>query len=76
MQFQKGILLCNKSLREMLVFIKHKYSTAEFEIKYILTRRLNQDILENFFSYIKSVGGTYDHPTPIEVKNRLRWNPG
>lgn len=73
MQFQKGILLSNKSLQAMLTYIKDKYSTEEFQVQYILTRRLNQDILENFFSYLRSMGAGYDHPTPVEIRNRLKW---
>lgn len=73
MPFQKGILLCNESLRNMFIYIQHLYSSEEFNIKYILTRRLNQDILENFFSYIRSMGAASDHPTPVEVPNRLKW---
>lgn len=71
MQFQKGILVCNKSLQEMFIYIKNKYSSEAFEIKYILTRRLNQDIIENFFSYLRSMGAGHDHPTPVEIRNRL-----
>lgn len=44
MPFQKGILLCNKSLQDMFPYIQQKYSSETFDIKYILTRRLNQDI--------------------------------
>lgn len=73
MQFQKGILLCNRSLLEMFAHIQNKYSSEAFDMKYILTRRLNQDILENFFSYIRSMGGGYDHPTPVEIQHRLKW---
>jgi len=73
LQFQKGILVCNKSLQEMFTYIKNKYSSEEFEIKYILTRRLNQDIIENFFSYIRSMGAEHNHPTPVEIRNRLKW---
>jgi len=50
--FQKGILLSNHSLRQLLQHIKKKYSTNALTIDYIITRRLNQDILKNFFSYI------------------------
>lgn len=39
-QFQKGILLYNKSLREMFVYIQLKDSSEEFDVKYIFTRRL------------------------------------
>lgn len=73
LQFQKGILLCNRSLQEMFAYLKEQYSPDIFDIQYVLTRRLNQDILENFFSYIRSMGSGYDHPTPVEIKNRLKW---
>lgn len=71
--FQKGILVCNESLQEMFTYIQNKYSSEAFQIKYILTRRLNQDILENLFSYLRSMGAGYDHPTPVEIRNRLKW---
>lgn len=67
-QFQKGILLSNISLLNLFYYLKDKYS-----VEYILTYRLNQDILENFFSYIRGMGGRDDHPTPLEFKHRLRW---
>lgn len=57
----------------MFIYIQQKYLSEEFDVKYILTRRLNQDILENFFSYIRSMGATNDHSTPVAVKNRLKW---
>jgi len=47
--FQKGIIVTNKSLQNLLVYLKEKYSNNEFTMKYILTNRLNQDVLENFF---------------------------
>lgn len=73
LQFQKGILLSNQSLQAMFVYLQNQYSSETCNIQYVLTRRLNQDILENFFSYIRSMGSGYDHPTPVEVKNRLKW---
>lgn len=73
LQFQKGILLCNKSLQEMFRYLQHMYSSQSFEVKYLLTRRLNQDILENFFSYLRSMGGRCDHPTPVQLKHHLKW---
>jgi len=57
----------------MFTYIKNKYSSEAFEIKYILTRRLNQDVIENFFSYLRSMGAGHDHPTPVEIRNRLKW---
>lgn len=71
--FQKGILLCNKSLVEMFLYIQEKYSSEVFQAEYLLTSRLNQDILENLFSYLRMMGGAHDHPTPVELRNRLKW---
>lgn len=71
--FQKGILLNNRSLRQLLQYVKEKYSTDALTIDFIITRRLNQDILENFFSYIKAMGYANDHPSPVELQNRLKW---
>ncbi|CAL1289907.1 unnamed protein product [Larinioides sclopetarius] len=42
------------------------------DVKFILTSRLNQDCLENFFFQIRGVGHFYDHPLPSEVKYRIR----
>lgn len=49
--FQKGILLNNKSLIQIYNYLKSKY-----DIQYIMTYHLNQDVLENFFSYIRGMG--------------------
>jgi hypothetical protein len=35
------------------------------EVKFLYTRRLNQDPLENFFGTIRQQGGNSDNPTPI-----------
>lgn len=71
--FQKGILLCNKSLRDMFIYVQEQYSSETRPIQYLLTNRLNQDVLENLFSYLRMMGGGYDHPTPVELKNRIKW---
>lgn len=65
--FQKGILLSNKSLVGLYDYLKDNYN-----FRYILTDRLNQDIIEHFFSSIRSKGGLHDHPTAVEFKYRLR----
>lgn len=70
--FQKGILLTNKSLKELFQYVKEKYSTDSFKIEYLITRRLNQDVIENLFSYIRHMGGTNDHPSPVEWQYRLK----
>lgn len=66
--FQKGILLTNRSLAEMFDYLREKYS-----VEYILTSRLNQDVLENFFAYIRGMGGANDHPSPLDFRYRMRW---
>lgn len=66
--FQKGMLLSNRSLLEMFDYLKKKY-----KIEYILTARLNQDVLENLFAYIREMGGANDHPSPLDFTYRLRW---
>lgn len=66
--FQKGILLTNKSLNELQQYVYIKYN-----VEYILTSRLNQDVVENFFSYIRGMGGQNDHPNPLDFKYRLKW---
>lgn len=65
MQFQKGILLSNRSLRNLYMDMKTNYN-----LEYILTRRLNQDVLEIFFSFLRGMGGANDHPTPLDFKYR------
>lgn len=65
--FQKGILISNSSLPALFNYLQEK-----FDIKYILTCCLNQDVIENFFSAIRAKGGLHDHPTALEFKYRLR----
>lgn len=45
--FQKGIIMSCTSLKLLMEELRAKYS-----VKYILTHRLNQDVLENFFSQV------------------------
>lgn len=71
--FQKGILVTNNSLKQLLAYIKDKYSDKNFQPQYIITRKLCQDVLENFFSYLRAMGATNDHPSPLEFRNRLKW---
>ena len=70
--FQKGIILYNKSLIGLFSYLK-QYKFIDFNFEYILTNRLNQDVLENFFSYIRGMGGRNETPTALDIQNRLRW---
>lgn len=66
--FQHGILLSNASLQQIFPYLQFKHP----EIKYIITRKLNQDILENMFSYLRGMGHTFDNPGPLEFMRRLK----
>eukprot|EP00102_Acyrthosiphon_pisum_P018823 XP_016656033.1 PREDICTED: uncharacterized protein LOC107882178 [Acyrthosiphon pisum] len=67
--FQKGILYSNQSLRNLLIDLKLKYP----DISYIITRRLNQDILENLYTYLKAMSGANTHLSPLGFKHCLKW---
>lgn len=65
--FQKGILMSISSVKALRAKIKEK-----FDYKYLLTHRLNQDCLENFFSQMRGRNGPNDHPTPVECLNTIK----
>lgn len=47
--------------------------TTDGKAQYIMTDRINQDVLERFFSYLRAKGaGLNDHPSPLELKYRIR----
>lgn len=74
--FQKAVIVSIKSLRLLFQDMVEKHN-----IKYILTHRLNQDLVENFFSQIRTRGGLHDHPSPLDCIYRIRMiilgkNPG
>lgn len=64
--FQKGIIVSNDALQKLLPQITKMCSNFKFNVEYILTRRLNQDVLENFFSFIRATGGAYDQPIALD----------
>lgn len=68
--FQKGIILNNMALKELLVYLKQKYVGSE--IDYILTRKLNQDVLEQAFATFRSMGRTHENPSALDIKYRIR----
>jgi hypothetical protein len=70
MPFQKGILISNASLRTLYDYLQNKFPQ---EFQYILTRRLQQDVLENFFAYIRAMGSCKDNPSGYDFRYRLRW---
>lgn len=62
-----GIIQSNNALKMLYGSVQ-----SRFNVKYILTYRLNQDVLENFFGVIRAKGGLHDHPDQQEFKYRLR----
>lgn len=69
--FQQGILVNNKSIKELLSYLQKTY--LKLKIEYILTYRINQDIVEIFFSYIRGIGAQNTRPSALQFKYRLRW---
>ena len=67
MPFQKGIIQSNNALKLLFKDLKEI-----FGLNYILTYRLNQDVLEQFFGQMRSKGGLYDHPDALDFRYRLR----
>lgn len=68
--FQKGII---QNIRGLFMLLDYLKEVSNGEIKYIMTDRINQDCLERFFGYLRSKGGGMnDHPTPLQLKYRLR----
>ena len=64
MPFQAGILVSIKSIFELYDELKKEGAS------YILTSRVNQDILENTFSKVRYMGGNNTHPTAANVCDR------
>ena len=64
--FQFGIIASIKSTISLFLELKDE------GVKYLLTKRVNQDCLESFFSCIRGIGGPNSHPSPVEVIRRIR----
>ena len=67
-------LWCLKALKQTLNGIMEiwKHLHEELSFQFLLTRRLNQDPLENFFGQIRAQGGNCDNPTPIQFSRAFR----
>lgn len=70
--FQKGVILNNTSLQQLLPYLQEKYRTNNFKLTYILTNRLTQDCLENLFSFLRAMGAGNDQPSALNLRYRLR----
>lgn len=69
--FQRGISLTCNSLPSLFNYLQDTF--GHDQVKYLMTYRLNQDVLENTFSYIRRMGGNNDHPNALQFQHRLRW---
>ena len=64
--FQKGFLISIASTKAL-------YNELSSEgLKCLLTAHCNSDPAENFFSCLRTLGGSNDHPGPVETMNRIR----
>ena len=61
--FQLGFIQSINALKKL-----YEYISINFEIRYILTYKLTQDSLENFFYQVRSLGHGYNNPSGIYVQ--------
>ena len=66
--FQKAFLVTINSMRGLVDDLLSRLGPDA----YILSGRINQDILESFFSLVRGRGGANPHPRPGEAKCRVR----
>ena len=67
--WQEGMLMNINALKPMFDELKREYPG---QIDYILTYRLNQDCLEQFFSVLRAMGGSYTKFGALEGLRRIR----
>ena len=66
MPFQEGILRNCRSLPGLLEDVR------PLGVTYLMTARLNQDLVENCFSQLRAMCGANTHPDAVEAQTRLR----
>ena len=65
--YQYGLIVSSKSLLGL-----YDYLSTNYNFKYIITSRLNSDVVENFFSRLRDMCGTHRTPNCAEVIIRFR----
>ena len=65
-------LKCLKALEMTLNATILLWNSLKSSIKFLCTRRLNQDPLENVFRCIRQQGGNCDTPTPVQFTRAFR----
>ena len=58
------------TLNAILLIWEYLKTTKDF--KFLLTRRINTDLIENFFGTIRQQGGNCDNPTPSQFTSAFR----
>ena len=59
-----------KSLNAIVQLFSHLRETHD--LKFLMTRRLNQDCLEKFFGVIRTKGGCCDNPTALQFSHHFK----
>ena len=72
MQFQKGIIAGIKITLALWDQLKNETFRGGDKFPYLLTYKLNQDVLENLFSAVRSLGGSDTNPNPLQFCTRIR----
>ena len=72
MQFQKGIITGIKVTLALWDQLKNETFRGGDKFPYLLTYKLNQDVLENLFSAVRSLGGSDTNPNPLQFCTRIR----
>ncbi len=67
MLWQTGILTSTKAL-----LLLYDSLTKNYNLSYLLTRRVNQDPLEHSFSILRAMGGMNTNPSALNFQRRLR----
>jgi len=65
--FINGEILSSHSLLQLFPYVQDNYG-----VQNILTMRITQDCLQNFFSLVRGAGGSYSNPTPVEALHRIK----
>lgn len=65
-------LKCLKALQTTINGMFQVWESVQPSVKFLCTRRLNQDPLENFFGCIRQQGGNCDTPTTIQFTRAFR----
>ena len=74
-KYVTSTLKCLKALEMTLngtLMLWNSIQSSHPSIRFLCTRRLNQDPLENFFGCIRQQGGNSDNPTPVQFTRAFR----